>query len=78
MTVKAKRAQQYVSIAEEMVAHSRGTHPCPTVIETEKRDSPIVARVKRIIRNMTKFKARQRKDMQEVEEELQGIHFLNH
>ena len=78
MPVEAKQAKQYVSIAEEMVAHSRGTHPCPTVIETKERDTSIVVRVKRIIRNMTKFKARQRKDMHEAEEEFQGIYFFNH
>ena len=59
-----------------MIAHHRENHPFPTVAQTKGDDSLAIKRVKRIIRNMTKFKPLDRKSIEEVEQEMRGIYFF--
>ena len=73
---EAKKLKQDVSIGQEMMAHHRENHPFPTVVEIKSDDSLAIKRVKRIIRNMTKFKPLDRKSIAEVEQEMGGIYYF--
>ena len=55
-----------------MIACHRIGKPLPTVVRSSKEESTTLRRLKRTIVAMTKFTAARRKEIDEVEDELEG------
>ena len=72
IAVEARKSGKDVNVGYEMAYCHKHKKPMPSVIEIKTTDDIITQRVKRIVKNMTKFRSVERKHIAEVEEEMKG------